>query len=170
MSTDAIVESIQLYREAIRSIEQLYAAAGEQIRDSYVWMADHDAMAAAGQMDDLRDGLLMKVYAAVISGNQQTLEQRQLGRVLLSHLWKQPVMGSQLQESLQWLVEASQGFTWEQLVKPFLQVPALRDDYGQLIGLVGRIANLIARCDGEFSDQETARVQRLQAILQSLAD
>jgi hypothetical protein len=60
-----------------------------------------DAAAIAQQMDDLHQGLLMKVFAAVVpTADSRTIEQRQLGRVLLEHLWGKSVMGHQLHEAV----------------------------------------------------------------------
>lgn len=167
-TADPIVELIQLYREALVATEQLYQNAAVEIRDSYAWLADNDAMSAAEQMHDLHNGLVMKVYAMLAPATGQTLEQRQLGRVLLGHIWKKPVMGVELREALQWLVTAAEPFAWDDLVRPFREVPALRNLYGQWMSLVMRMANLVARADGSYSPEETTRLEQLQRMLDDL--
>jgi hypothetical protein len=169
-NTDPTVELIQLYREALVATEQLYQSAATEIRDSYTWLADGDAMSAADHMHELHQGLIMKVYATLAPDGPQSLEQRQLGRVLLGHLWGKPVMGSELREALQWLVNAASPFRWNDLVRPFVEVPSLRNLYGQWMSLVMRMANLVARADGSYSTTETAQLESLQTLLNELGD
>lgn len=168
MQPDPVVEAIQLYREAIAETEKLYQHAADEIRQSFAWLADHDATLAADQMHDLHHGLLMKVYASAAPMGAESIHERQMGRVLLGHLWQQPLMGPQLKESIQWLVNAADGFAWENLVKPFVRVPTLRADFGTLLSLVMRMANLIVRSDGAVTDDETLRLERLQQTLNQL--
>ena len=170
MSDDPIVEAIQLYRECLEATEKLYDDAAVVLRDSYAWLADHDAMSAADQMHDLHQGLVMKVYAWVAPTGAESMQQRQLGRILLGHIWNKPVMGSELREAIEWLIDAVQPFRWEDLVNPFLQVRELRNQYGQLMSLVMRMGNLVARSDGSYSPEETSRLESLQAIFDNLAN
>ena len=128
---DQIIESIRLYRDALKETRALYIESGELVRGSYGWLSggdDHDAKSIAGQMDDLHQGFLMKVFAAVVPDvKARTLEQRQLGRALLEHIWGKWVMGSQLLEAVDWLISASADFQWSDLVRPFVELPDLRE-------------------------------------------
>ena len=66
-SDDKIIESIRLYRAALKETQALYIESGQLVRGSYGWLAggdDADAASIAGQMDDLHQGFLMKVFAA----------------------------------------------------------------------------------------------------------
>ena len=96
-SDDRIVESIRLYRDALKETRALYVESGELIRGSYGWLRgadDADAASVADQMDDLHQGFLMKVFAAVVpQTDARSMEQRQLGRALLEHIWGKTVMG-----------------------------------------------------------------------------
>ena len=68
-SDDRIIESIRLYRDALKETQTLYTESGELVRGSYGWLSgaeDADAASIADQMDDLHRGLLMKVYASVV--------------------------------------------------------------------------------------------------------
>lgn len=166
MSADKIIESIRLYRESLRQTQALYIASGELIRGSYGWLGREgdDATSIANQMEALHQGFVMKVFAAVVdNADAQALEQRQLGRVLLEHLWGKSVLGSQLQEAVNWLLEAAQDFQWRDLVRPFAEIPAIRDRWGELETLAMRMANLIAAADGSLTladNQSLADMQR----------
>lgn len=154
-SDDQIIESIRLYREALKETQALYVDSGKLLRGSYGWLSggeSADAASIAGQMNDLHQGFLMKVFAAVVpETSARTLEQRQLGRVLLEHIWGKSVMGTQLHEAVDWLISAAEDFQWADLVRPFAEIPALRDRWGELETLAMRMANLLASVDGDVS-------------------
>ncbi len=169
---DRIVETIRLYRDCLQQTRSLYIESGELIRGSYGWLSggdDADATSIASQMDDLHQGFLMKVFADVVPNTDaRTLEQRQLGRALLEHIWGKSVMGSQLHEAVDWLISASNDFTWSDLVRPFAEIPAIRDRWGELETLAMRMANLMASSDGNVSLADNKNLQQLQQIFERL--
>jgi Cdc6-like AAA superfamily ATPase len=154
-SDDRIIESIRLYREALKETQTLYIESGQLVRGSYGWLTgsdSDDAASIANQMDDLHQGFVMKIFAAIVpDAAARTMEQRQLGRVLLEHIWGKSVMGSQLREAVDWLIGASKDFLWRDLVRPFAEIPAIRDRWGELETLAMRMGNLLASVDGNAS-------------------
>ena len=168
-SDDQIIESIRLYRDALKETQALYIESGELIRGSYGWLngGDSDEAAAAGtvadQMNDLHQGFLMKVFAAVVpTVDGRTMEQRQLGRALLEHIWGKSVMGSQLHEAVDWLIGASKGFEWTELVRPFAEIPAIRDRWSELETLAMRMANLLTSVDGDVSVADNKNLEKMR--------
>jgi ribosomal protein S27E len=167
-SEDRIVESIRLYREALLQTQALYVESGQLIRGSYGWLAgadNADAASIADQMNDLHQGFLMKVFASVVPEVEgRNMEQRQLGRVLLEHIWDKSVMGTQLREAVDWLINAADEFRWSDLVRPFAEIPAIRDRWGELETLAMRMAHLLAAVDGSVSvtDNDNIRAMQMQ--------
>ena len=163
---DQIIESIRLYREAIQETQALYVESGKLVRGSYGWLngdAEPSAESIADQMNDLHQGLLMKVFASVVPGaSGRTMEQRQLGRVLLEHIWGKSVMGSQLHEAVDWLITASNDFQWSDLVRPFAELPELRDRWGELETLAMRMANLLTSVDGDVSLADNKNIEEMK--------
>ncbi|TWU60326.1 ESX-1 secretion system protein EccA1 [Rubripirellula tenax] len=163
---DQIIESIRLYRDSLKQTQALYVEAGELIRGSYGWLSggEHaDAASISGQMDDLHQGFLMKVFAAVVpDASSKNMEQRQLGRALLEHIWGKSVMGNQLHEAVDWLIDASNGFQWSELVRPFAEIPAIRDRWGELESLAIRQANLLASVDGNIDLADNESITAMQ--------
>lgn len=168
---DAIVETIRLYRETLAATRKLYTESGKLIRGSYAWLSggdDPDAASIAQQMDNLHQGLIMKVYASAVPNLRAgTMQQRQLGRVTLEHIWGTTVMGSRLQEAVDWLIAESEKFRWHDLVRPFAELPPLRDKWGELETLVLRMATLITTADG---DRSTSDNELLRSMKQQLED
>jgi ribosomal protein S27E len=170
-SDDAIVETIRLYRETLAATRVLYVESGKLIRGSYAWLTggdDPDAASIAEQMENLHQGLVMKVYASAVPNLRAgTMQQRQLGRVTLEHIWGTTVMGSRLEEAVDWLITESEKFRWHDLVRPFAELPPLRDKWGELETLIIRMATLITTADG---DQSTSDNQLLGSMKRQLED
>lgn len=166
LSDDQIIETIRLYRDALDQTQSLYIEGGELVRGSYSWLSggeDADYASIADQMDDLHQGFLMKVFASVVpTVTARSIEQRQLGRVLLEHIWGKSVLGSQLHEAVDWLIHASEDFEWRDLVRPFAEIPALRDRWGELETLAMRQANLLTSVDGDVTVADNEKIQAMQ--------
>lgn len=163
---ETILRSIRLFRETLEQTQQLYIEAGRLAEGSYGWLAGDDAKHAASmaaQMDDLHQGFVMKVFAETLPDpSVQTMEQRQLGRVLLEHLWKQPVIGKHLRESMEWLLQTAHELSWYDVVRPFLEVPSLRDSWGEVETLAARMATMIAVIDGSEDAADRDRLRKIQ--------
>ncbi len=165
-SDDRIIESIRLYREALAETQALYIEGGQLVRGSYGWLGggdDPDAASLSDQMNELHQGFLMKVFATVVpDASAKNLEQRQLGRVLLEHIWGKSVLGSQLHEAVDWLISAADDFQWSDLVRPFVELPELRDHWGELETLAMRMATLLTSVDGTVSASDNERVELMK--------
>ena len=172
-SDDRIVDSIRLYRETLKETQQLYIESGKLIRGSYGWLGGEDnanAASIADQMNDLHQGLVMKVFAAVVPNtSSRSLEQRQLGRALLEHIWGKSVMGSQLHEAVDWLISASKDFQWSDLVRPFAQIPSIRHSWGELETLVMRMGNILVAVDGKIDDTDNTQLKAMRDQFADLA-
>ncbi|MEE2938363.1 MAG: AAA family ATPase [Planctomycetota bacterium] len=159
---DRIIQSIRMYRETLKETEQLFVESGQLVRGSYGWLPGQDeqnVQSIADEMHDLHQGFLMKIFATVVPDTQsRTLEQRQLGRVLLEHIWGTSVMGNLLRESVDRLVATAEGFQWRDLVRPFAEIPAIRDRWGELETSAMRMAKLLATADGSLSLVDNQRL------------
>ncbi|MEM0925232.1 MAG: AAA family ATPase [Planctomycetota bacterium] len=168
---DQVIESLRLYREALAETQLLFLDSGKLIRGSYGWLeGDSSDQGAAGaesvaqQMNDLHQGFVMKVFASVVpDASRKSMEERQLGRILLEHVWGKSVLGRQLHEAVDWLIGAANGFEWVDLLRPFIELPDLRDRWGELETLASRMAKLIASVDGDLSADDDALIRQMLA-------
>lgn len=163
---EQIIEAMRLYREALDETQALYIESGQLVRGSYAWLGGGDEADAAGiadQMNDLHQGFLMKVFAAVVpDANAKSMEQRQLGRALLEHIWGKSVLGSQLHEAVDWLIGAADDFQWEDLVRPFVELPEIRDRWSELETLAMRMAKLLTSVDGVETETDQANIEKMK--------
>lgn len=161
-----IIESIRLYREALNETQSLYVDSGQLVRGTYGWLGggdDPDAASIANQMNDLHQGFVMKVFASVVpDASAKNIEQRQLGRTLLEHIWGKSVLGSQLHEAIDWLISAADDFEWFDLVRPFTELPEIRDRWGELETLAMRMAKLLTSVDGNRSDRDNQNIETMK--------
>lgn len=170
---DAILHSIGLFREALEQTQKLYVEAGHLAGGSFGWLACDGATPqnadVAEQMDALHQGFVMKVFAETLPDpRSQTREQRQLGRVLLEHLWNEPVMGARLHEAVDWLIATGHDLTWYELVRPFLELPSLRESWGEIETMAARLATMIAVVDGSQNAADRDRIGKIQDDLQAV--
>lgn len=170
---DQILRSIRLFREALDQTQKLYVEAGQIAEGSYGWLAETQGQSStasdgdmASQMNDLHQGFVMKIFAETVPDPRaQTLEQRQLGRILLEHIWGTPVMGSRLHDAIDWLIGTAQDLSWYDVTRPFLELPSLRDRWGEVETMATRLATMIAIIDGSENDSDREGLTRIQVGL-----
>ncbi|MEM1225282.1 MAG: AAA family ATPase [Planctomycetota bacterium] len=173
-SDGTILRSIRLYRETLQQTRALFIESGEVADGSYGWLegapAD-DAVPLSQQMNELHQGFVMKIFASVVSEDRaRAIEQRQLGRTLLEHVWGESVMGSKLHEAVNWLIDTARDLSWYEVTRPFLELPSLRDRWAEVETLAVRMANLIVMVDGDDGAQDRARVRSLTEALAKTRD
>lgn len=114
-------------------------------------------------MEDLHRGLLIKVFTETVQADGRwTTMEKHVGSMLIEHLWDEHLRGERLREAIEGLLGRSESLTWGSLLAPFVRYHALRDGVAQVETIVSRLANLIAKCDGQPSAEETRRLHQLQ--------
>jgi tellurite resistance protein len=157
-------ESIEAqFGQAIRECEALYLSAAHECcaRDPTL-----DAGAAekfVERMNDLHRGLLVKIFAGVAEADRRwTAAETGLAAILLEHLWQETLEGERLREAIEHLGTQAHRLKWYSLVRPFDQIPMLRERVGELETVVLRVANLVAKCDGVVTAGEAALLQTIE--------
>jgi adenylate kinase family enzyme len=166
VSDDAVLATMRQFRDTLQSLRGLYLDSGELVAQRYQHLLDGEPQDFPDEMDQLHRGLAMKLYQAVCPvGAEPSLESRQLGRVLLEHLWGRPVMGAGLHEAMEWLAVEAEKLRWSECVQPFATLPPLRERWGELISTAMRLANLAAKADGTVGPTEADRLRSIQEEL-----
>lgn len=118
-------------------------------------------------MDDLHRGLLIKIYVTIVQADERwTNEEKKVGQKLFKHLWGELPEGS-LREAANQIFRDSEKLQWQGLVRPFQDFPPLRERVAPLETLIVRIANLVAKSDGQFSAAEMSGLKRIQYEVES---
>ncbi|MEM9369020.1 MAG: AAA family ATPase [Planctomycetota bacterium] len=173
---ETILKYIRLYRELLLETQALFVSSGEIVQGSHGWLGESDSESPPGgadmpeQMYEMHRGFVMKVFATIVGTRKaDSLPQRQLGRVLLEHLWEEPVVGNKLHDAVDWLLGAANDFAWAELLGPFLKFPSIRDRWGEVETLTVRQAKLIAAVDGDDSAHDNAAVSALVETIGAVA-
>src|ERR1700752_1783490 len=114
-------------------------------------------------MDDLPRALVLKTYVTVCEADRKwSDEERKLAEMLFEHLWGKRLTGEDLRAAAKKAAEQSAKLKWYALVRPFDQIVPLRERVGTLETLVMRLANIIARADGELGERGACVIKSIQ--------
>ncbi|WP_153557679.1 AAA family ATPase [Roseimaritima sediminicola] len=150
-------------RRVLRDCRKLYANSARQLSRRHPHLLEGPPQRFVELMDDLHRGLIVKVYTTVVrSDGQWSRMEKFVGSLLIEHLWDQRLKGAALREAAENLLEQADHLQWETLVGPFVRFEPLRDSISHVETVVMRLANLVAKCDGLTTPEETLTLHTLQ--------
>jgi hypothetical protein len=117
------------------------------------------------RMIDLHRALVLKVFVetAQVQSSWGKGELR-LADELIDHCWGRRLSQRQLREFLAQYMKQTPP-SWDSLVGPFERLSSLRSRIGELQTVVLRMANLVAKVDGEVQPEEIRHLRWMQAEL-----
>ena len=154
---------IGMLRRVIRDCRKLY-------HHSANWMVRRHPNLIEGRsadfkplMDDLHRGLLIKVYVTIVRADDRwTGPEKRVASEMIEHLWGEKLRGAELREAATGLFQQADQLKWEALVAPFVRYEPLADSRVQVDSVVMRLANLVAKCDGQTMPEESIALHTLQ--------
>ncbi|HBJ34847.1 MAG TPA: AAA family ATPase [Planctomycetaceae bacterium] len=150
-------------RRVMRDCRKLYASAARLMSSRHPTLLGPSAEGFAELMEDLHRGLLIKVYTQTIrSDGRWSRMEKQIGAVMIQHIWDEDLRGAPLREAAEGLLARSDQLSWGSLLAPFVRYEPLRDMVSQIETIVSRLANLIAKCDGLTTPEETIALHEIQ--------
>ena len=156
---------IGMLRRVIRDCGKLYRRCG-------TWMVRRHPTLLEGEsdfvqlMDDLHRGLLIKVYVTIVRADDRwTAQEKRVAAAMIEHLWGQKLQGTELRDAATGLFQQADQLTWESLVAPFVRYAPLADSRAQVETIVMRLANLVAKCDGQTMPEEAVALHTLQRAI-----
>lgn len=155
------------FEQSLKDCQQLYRSSAELCVEQFPGFLPGTPAEFIELMDDLHKGLLIKVYVEIVEADSRwSREEKQLGKLLFHHIWPGKVTGGTLREAATHVFREAADLKWHSLVRPFCQIAPLRDRIGELETIALRIANLVAKVDGRFTDSENRRLRGLQDQLE----
>ena len=163
MNDDEEARLIGMLRRVLRDCGKLYRNCGN-------WMVRRNPTLLEGRanefvelMDDLHRGMLIKVYVTIVRADDRwTGPEKRVAREMIEYLWGQQLRGEQLREAATGLFQQADLLTWEALVAPFVRYAPLAESKAQVETIVMRLANLVAKCDGQTMPEEAVALHTLQ--------
>ena len=161
------LERTQLLAEfhaAMLACQKLYVGAAQHCVEFHPeYFNNRPADNFVAQMDNLHRALLMKVFVSIAQADGRFRgSELQLAGELLHHLWGQRLEGEELKTAVRAMIERSMSLRWTSILRPFEELPALRDRVAELETVVMRFANMIAKIDGHIHEREAAMLRTLQ--------
>jgi tellurite resistance protein len=154
---------IGMLRRVVRDCGQLYRHCGTWMVRRYPGLLEGREDSFVELMDDLHRGLLIKVYVTVVRADDRwTGPEKKVAAAMIEHLWGEQLHGPQLREAATELFHQADRLSWESLVAPFVRYPPLADSKAQVETIVMRLANLVAKCDGQTRPEESLVLHTLQ--------
>lgn len=159
-------ELIDQFRQELAHCQQLFDDAARQCIESHPRQV-RDATTFCARLRELHRGLLTKIVVEVAQSDWHWSENEYLlARALFEHCWKRRLSRAQLKEALKEVGERSGQLSWDSLLRPFAEFPVLRKLVGDVETIVLRVANMVAKIDGQVSAEESQRLKGIQAELQ----
>lgn len=157
---------LELFRQTLEECRDLFVSSGVLCAREYPHLIAGQKEKFVELMEDLHRALLVKVYFAICEADRcWSKAERKLAEIFFEHLWAKSLSGEALAEVACRTAEEATKLKWYAIVRPFDQIAPLREQVGRLETLVMRLANLIARADGELHLKEAAMIKSLQAEL-----
>ena len=154
---------VGMLRRVIRDCRKLYQHCGNWMVRRYPTLIEGTAENFIELMDDLHRGLLIKVYVTIVRADERwTGPEKLVAAAMIEHLWDQELRGQELREAATGLFKQADLLSWESLVAPFVRYEPLADSKAQVETIVMRLANLVAKCDGQTMPEEAAALHTLQ--------
>jgi tellurite resistance protein len=162
---DALDTHVELFGQAIEDCRELYRSSADMWIGS---LAPHSAAASSegtrSLMEDLARGLMIKTFLTIVEADRRfSVQERQLAQVLIFKLWGRTLFDDEIGTALQGLIPMSDKFDWYQLVRPFADVPVLRDRTNEVETVVMRFGNVVAKADGTIAPEEAAGLRGVLA-------
>lgn len=154
---------IGMLRRVVRDCGKLYRQCGTWMVRRFPTLLEGDRENFVELMDDLHRGLLIKVYVTVVrADNRWSAPEKKVAAAMIEHLWDQQLRGNELREAATELFQQADLLKWEALVAPFVRYEPLADSKSHVETIVMRLANLVAKCDGQLLDEESVALHTLQ--------
>lgn len=154
---------IGMLRRVVRDCGTLYQKSANWMLRRHPTLIEGNASQFAELMDDLHRGLLIKVYVTIVRADERwTGPEKLVAAAMIEHLWGEEMRGAQLREAATGLFQQADLLSWESLVAPFVRYEPLADSKAQVETIVMRLANLVAKCDGQTLPEESVALHALQ--------
>lgn len=154
---------IGMLRRVVRDCDKLYSQSAKLMVRRYPTMIQGNASQFPDLMDDLHRGLLIKVYVTIVRADDRwTAPEKCVAAAMIEHLWNQSLAGSDLRDAATGLFTQADALTFESLVAPFVRYRPLADSKVHVETIVMRLANLVAKCDGQTMPEESIALHALQ--------
>jgi hypothetical protein len=159
---------LDVFSQAVDDCLELYRSSADSWNDRRPDGTLAPVVAATqALMADLARGLMVKIFLTIVQADRRfSLQERQLGQVLLDKAWGRRLMLDEVGMALHEMMPLADKFDWYSLIRPFDEVPALRERVSEVETIVMRLGNLVAKADGTFEPREAMQLKGMLLEIQ----
>ena len=158
----------RVLRGTLRDCKKLYADVAQRYILELPQRLSVSPEQFAEQLDDLHSGVLLKTLIDIAHCDRRwTTGERCVARQGLKHVWGVQVSPEAMEESLQQVVAHTNMLKWSELLRPIVGLPTHADELNRLRVIVLRLANLVAKADGDVSAQELRQLEAIRREFES---
>jgi tellurite resistance protein len=162
-------EAIKAFVQSMQECRNLYVQCGMMIADQYPHLIPEHETDFVAMMDDLHKGLIIKLFVSISDSDLKLAREEQyLANLVVHHVWRQQLKNETMSSVISTVRQEATSLRWYSLVRPFDEIAPLREHIGELETLIFRMANLIAKADGEASQSELELIEKIQRRLSGL--
>jgi AAA+ superfamily predicted ATPase len=122
----------------------------------------------AEKMQDLQHGVLLKTLVTIAWCDRRWTDvEKEAARLILQRVWQVDINAAALQKSLNQIVKQADLLKWEELLRPFVDIPELRELLAQLVAVIIKLANVLTKVD-DVSSEEMLQLERLRKELSGI--
>jgi AAA+ superfamily predicted ATPase/tellurite resistance protein len=155
------------FRRELSHCQRLFDDAARLCIESHPNLLRQDPPSFRRQMLELHRGMLVKIVVEIAQSDWQWTDDEYLVAVeLFEHCWGRRLNRAELTDALKEVTSRCGELSWDHLYRPFARFPVLRTRIGDLQTVVLRVANLVAKIDGQVSPEETQRLKWIGAELE----
>lgn len=156
------------FPQCLAECRELYQVAGEQCVKSYPDLVKQSETDFLKLLDDLHRGILIKAFVTMVKADWRwSSEERELAQAFVRHLWDKYLQGTELKKAFKHLLDQEELLNWGSLLRPFCKFPPLQERAGELETIIVRMANIVAKADGEVHEKEVTQLRGIQHELES---
>lgn len=157
---------VREFERTLADCQELYRASARRCADEHPELISRSPDSFVRLMDDLHRGLLIKVFVEVARVDWHwSAGELELGGRLIEHIWGKRLAGAELRRAIRHMIDKADELKLPSLVHPFARLAPLAGEVGHLTTIVMRLANLVAKIDGELGPDELDHIKKLQVDL-----
>ncbi len=154
------------FQQALVDCRQLYLQSAREVATHFPHLLTQPPREFIRSMDDLHRGLLVKIYFDItLADGRKSAGETHLGEMLIEHVWDRRLRDDALREALQGLEQRVGRLSLASLIRPFLQIAPLRQYTSDLITVLTRLVNVLAKADG---DPQLAELRKMGRIMDEM--
>lgn len=155
-------ELLEDFQHAVEDCEALYVACAKEYVRTKADMVGDARRDFVQRMIDLSRGLILKIFVEIAYIRQHwSAEDLELAAELFQHLYYRKLNTRQLKEALAQFMD--QNMRWDTLLNPFTRMAVFRQRIHQLQTIVIRLANVVAKANGNVSPEEVRQLHWIKA-------